>query len=223
MGNRHFGSKATSGLCQALIAMMPPHGVYIETRLGGGAIMKRKSAALRNIGIDLDAGALRAFSCGYPVELVNGCCREYLAGFAFDGSELVYSDPPYLRGVRKSGRRYRHDYEDADHEALLGLLRGLPCAVMVSGYPSALYDALLRGWRSVSLQVMNRAGVVTEKVWFNFEPDRVHWVRYARRNFTHRQTVKRKAQNWARRYRSLPPAERLAVLAAVMAVEAEPP
>ena len=94
---------------------------------------------------------------------------------------------------------------------------------MVSGYPSALYDALLRGWRSVSLQVMNQAEVVTEKVWFNFEPDRVHWVRYAGRNFTHRQMVKRKGQNWARRYRSLPPAERFAVLAAVMAVEAEPP
>ena len=45
MGNRHFGSKATSGLCQPLIAMMPPHAVYVETHLGGGAIMKRKPAA----------------------------------------------------------------------------------------------------------------------------------------------------------------------------------
>ena len=221
MGNPHFGSKAASGLCQALIALMPPHSVYIETHLGGGAIMKRKPAALRNIGIDLDAGALRAFACGYPVERVNACCHGYLAGFAFDGSELVYSDPPYLRGTRKSGRRYRHDYEDADHEALLALLAELPCAAMVSGYPSALYDERLRGWRSVSLQVMNRAGVVTEKVWFNFAPDRVHWARYAGRDFTHRQTVKRKAHSWGRRYRAMPAAERLAVLAAIMAVDAE--
>ena len=56
MGNAYFGSKATSGLCQALIAMMPPHSVYIETHLGGGAMMKRKPPALRTIGIDLDAG-----------------------------------------------------------------------------------------------------------------------------------------------------------------------
>ena len=35
----YFGSKATSGLCQPLIAMMPPHDTYIETHLGGGAIM----------------------------------------------------------------------------------------------------------------------------------------------------------------------------------------
>ena len=44
----YFGSKATSGLCQPLIAMMPPHDTYIETHLGGGAIMKRKPPALNS-------------------------------------------------------------------------------------------------------------------------------------------------------------------------------
>ena len=42
----YFGSKATSGLCQPIIAMMPPHDTYIETHLGGGAIMRRKGVAL---------------------------------------------------------------------------------------------------------------------------------------------------------------------------------
>ena len=223
MGNPWFGSKAASGLWQALVSLMPPHSVYIETHLGGGAVMKRKPAALRSIGIDVDARALAAFGGGHAAELVNADCHAWLAEFPFDGSELVYSDPPYLRGARKSARRYRHDYEDADHVALLALLKGLPCAVMVSGYPSALYDESLRGWRSVSLQVMNRAGVVTEKVWFNFEPDRVHWASLAGRDFTHRQTVKRKAAGWGRRYAAMPPAERLAVLAAIMAVEAGTP
>ncbi len=44
----YFGSKATSGLCQPIIALMPPHDTYIETHLGGGAIMKRKPPALHN-------------------------------------------------------------------------------------------------------------------------------------------------------------------------------
>ena len=48
----YFGSKATSGLCQALIALMPPHSVYIESHLGGGALMKRKPTGVRSIGID---------------------------------------------------------------------------------------------------------------------------------------------------------------------------
>ena len=221
MGNRYFGSKATSGLCQAPIAPMPPHSVHIETHLGGGAIMKRKPGALHNIGIDPDERALSGFRCGYPVELVRGCGHEYLAAYPFDGTELVYSDPPYLLGARKSSRRYRFDCGDGDREALLDLLKGLPCAAMVSGYPSRFYGERLSGWRSVSLQAMNHAGAVTGKVWFNFEPDRVHWASLAGRNFTHRQTVKRKAAGWGRRYRAMPPAERLAVLAAIMAVEAE--
>ena len=44
---------------------------------------------------------------------------------------------------------------------------------------------------------------------------------YAGKNFTDRQRIKRKAQSWGRRYAALPVAERLAVLGAMMAVEAE--
>lgn len=196
--------------------MMPPHSVYIETHLGGGEIMRRKPPALRNIGIDRDRRVIDRFRCGYPVELVGECCHEYLAGYPFDGTELVYSDPPYLHSTRKSQRRYRFDYDDADHETLLALLRSLPCAVMLSGYPSAFYDALLPDWRSVSLQVMNQAGVVTEKIWFNFELNRFHWPSYAGRNFTDRQRIKRKAESWGRRYRAMPPMERLAIMASLL-------
>ena len=98
----YFGSKATSGLCQPLIAMMPPHDTYIETHLGGGAIMRRKPAALHNIGIDRDARALGEFECDYRVELIHGCAHRFLSEYAFEGSELLYSDPPYLRHTRTS-------------------------------------------------------------------------------------------------------------------------
>ena len=217
----YFGSKATSGLCQPLIAMMPPHDTYIETHLGGGAIMRRKAPALRNIGIDCDARALEEFECDYRVERIHGCAHQFLAEHPFEGTELIYSDPPYLKRTRTSRRRYRFDYEEGDHIALLELLEGVACQVMVSGYPSALYDERLAGWGSVELQVMNQGGVRTEKVWFNFVPDRVHWARYAGKNFTDRQRIKRKAHNWGRRYEALPVAERVAVLAAMMAVEAQ--
>lgn len=215
----YFGSKATSGLCQAIIAMMPPHDTYIESHLGGGAIMKRKPPAQRNIGIDLDPQAISGFESPYPVELINGCAHRFLADYAYQGSELIYSDPPYLLRTRTSARRYRFDYEEPDHVELLELLKTLPCQVMISGYPSALYEELLQGWRSIELQVMNYDGVRTEKLWFNFIVDRVHWASYAGRNFTHRQQIKRKATNWARRYEALPRTERLAVLAAMLAVE----
>lgn len=216
----YFGSKATSGLCQPIVALMPPHDTYIETHLGGGAIMKRKPPALRNIGIDLDQRALAKFQCDYPVELVHGCAHRFLADYDYRGRELIYCDPPYLKATRSSERRYRFDYEEHDHLELLGLLKELPCHVILSGYPSALYDQGLPGWQSVELQVMNQGGVRTEKVWFNFSLEQVHWARYTGKNHTDRQRIKRKAQNWGRRYRALPPGERLAVLAALMAVEA---
>lgn len=218
--SRYFGSKATSGLCQAIIALMPPHNTYIETHLGGGAIMKRKPPALHNIGIDIDPQPLAQFSCEYPVQRVNGCAHRFLAKYDYQGTELIYSDPPYLMQTRTSGRKYRFDYEEADHIELLELLKRLPCNVILSGYPSALYDDLLGEWRSLELQVMNQGGVRTEKLWFNFTPDRVYWASYAGKNFTDRQRVKRKAANWGKRYQALPRAERLAVLAAMMAVEA---
>jgi DNA adenine methylase len=215
----YFGSKATSGLCQAIIAMMPPHDTYIESHLGGGAIMKRKPPALHSIGIDRDRQALAKFECAYPVQLITGCAHRFLSEYEYEGRELVYSDPPYLQYTRSSGRRYRFDYEEQDHVELLELLKRLPCRVMISGYRSALYDERLAGWRSLELQVMNQGGVRTEKLWFNFSVERVHWVRYAGKNFTDRQRIKRKAESWGKRYRALPPGERLAVLAAMLAVD----
>lgn len=79
-----LGSKATSGLCQPLIAMMP-HATCIETHLGGGALMRRKPPALRNVGIDRDARALARFECEYPVELVHGRVPRFVAGYAVRG------------------------------------------------------------------------------------------------------------------------------------------
>ena len=215
----YFGSKTTSGLCQAIIAMMPPHDTYIESHLGGGAIMKRKPPALRSIGIDRDPQTIADFECSYPVELIIGCGQQFLANYDYQGSELVYSDPPYLLASRTSGRRYRFDYDQRDHIELLELLKRLPCRVILSGYPSTLYDDLLQGWRSLELQVMNRGGVRTEKLWMNFSGDRLYWAGYAGKNFTDRQRIKRKAATWARRYQALPPGERLAVLSAMMAIE----
>ncbi len=219
--SNYFGSKATSGLCQPIIAMMPPHTTYIETHLGGGAIMKRKPPALNNIGIDIDPWPLSKFECSYPVHLVNGCAHQFLGSYDWAGTELVYSDPPYLLHTRTSKRKYRFDYKEQDHIDLLELLKTLPCHVIVSGYASSLYDDLLQGWQRIELQVMNQGGVRTEKLWFNFVVDRVHWASFAGKNFTDRQRIKRKAQRWRKNYCAMPKAERLAVLAAIMEVEAQ--
>ena len=108
MGNAYLGSKATAGLCQAIIALMQAYSVYIESHLGGGAIMKRKPPSQRNFGIYVDGAAIEQFRCDYAVELVHGCCHDYLLEFEFDGSELIYANPAYLRSTCKAPGRYRY-------------------------------------------------------------------------------------------------------------------
>jgi len=44
------GSKG--GVYQRLINLMPPHEVYIETHLGGGAVIRKKKPAKKNIGLN---------------------------------------------------------------------------------------------------------------------------------------------------------------------------
>ena len=55
---------------------------------------------------------------------------------------------------RTSNRRYRFEYEEQDHIELLEIVKTLPFSVMLSGYPSTLYEDLLTGWRILELQVI---------------------------------------------------------------------
>ena len=75
----YFDSMATAGLCRTLIAITPSQSTYIETHPGGGAILKRRPPALRNIGTDHDTQVLSGFSCGHAVELAHGCCHRFLS------------------------------------------------------------------------------------------------------------------------------------------------
>lgn len=223
----YLGSKAASGAFQAVIAHMPPHDTYIETHLGSGAVMRAKPRAARQIGIDLDADPVTAFEVyrgeGVIDELLVGDAVGFLMTFdwASAGRALVYADPPYVMATRSAvnPKRYRCDYTDADHRTLISALRSIPAAVILSGYPSKLYDELLGDWRTVRFQVMTRGGPRTEQLWLNFPAGDVHWARFAGRNFTDRQRIKRKAARWRAHYSRLDRGERLAVLAAILGVE----
>jgi DNA adenine methylase len=138
------------------------------------------------------------------------------------GRVLIYADPPYLLSTRASRKRYKHDYSENDHKKLLGLLCELPAMVIISGYPSGLYDVWLRGWRTLEFQVMSRGGVRTEKLWMNFPEAGVHWAACAGKDFTDRQRIKRKAQRWADNYRRLPAGERTAILEALLNTHSDP-
>jgi len=225
----YLGSKGGSGVYQKIIAEMPPHDTYIETHLGGGAIMLRKPPARHNIGIDIDPETLERFVNVAPpfCELVNGDAVDCLNRFDFPhfpvySHVLLYVDPPYMPETRTSRARYRHEYTVADHERLLACLMSLPenVSVILSGYPSQLYDETLAGWRSLEFQAMTRGGVRTEKIWMNYGEGRAYSHAFAGKDYNDRSRIKRKVERWRAKYAALPPAERLAIMVALNEVDA---
>ncbi|EQB0888223.1 DNA adenine methylase [Raoultella ornithinolytica] len=228
----YLGSKAASGVYQKIIAEMPPHDTYIETHLGGGAVMLRKPPARHNWGIDIDPETVEAFNQGNPDFLDSltdnlfievGDAVTFLERFDFSSSGriLIYADPPYLHETRSSSARYRHEYSVEDHERLLMCLRDLPdnVSVILSGYPSDLYDHQLASWRSKEFQAMTRGGVRTEKIWMNYPEGHAYSHTFAGKDYNDRYRIKRKAQRWKDKFASLPPAERLAIMVALAEVE----
>jgi DNA adenine methylase len=131
------GGKAGDGVYQRLISLMPPHTVYIEPFLGGGAIMRYKRPARLNIGIGLDPQVISQWKActtrngdtadaggttgsddanRYLFQVGDGLA--FLQSYHFTGEELIYCDPPYMLSTR-TGKQYRFEMTDSQHKALL--------------------------------------------------------------------------------------------------------
>jgi site-specific DNA-adenine methylase len=199
---------------QKLINLIPPHRVYIETHLGGGAVMRHKTPAEVNIGIDLNPTVLSAFEgfgCGYQFHTVSA--EDFLTEYEFKGDEFVYADPPYWPASRRSSRPlYRHTYSEDEHVQLLHLLKVLPCAVMISGYENPEYSRALRGWTKQTFTGTSHTGRREEVVWMNYQPALLHETTFLGETFRDRQTIKRKRLRWAARFSREPLEVRQAVL-----------
>lgn len=82
---------------------------------------------------------------------------------------LHYVDPPYSLATRNKGKDYRHELTDDDHRGLADNLRSLKGMVVLSGYPSALYDEeLFSDWYRVERpHLADGAKKRTEVLWLN--------------------------------------------------------
>lgn len=211
------GGKAGDGVYQTIINQMPPHRVYIEPFLGGGAVLLRKKPSIVSIGIDVNAAVTKAFEADIPgLELWTTDAVQWLKTYRFEGDELVYCDPPYLMSTRSCQRDY-YEYEFAsedEHAALLDVLKSLRCYVMISGYWSDLYARELRDWRYIHYNARTRGSkTAREFLWMNYpEPFELHDYQYLGGDFRERERIKRKKERWAARLASMPALERYAIL-----------
>lgn len=207
---------------QRLISMIPPHRVYVETHLGGGAVMRAKQPAERNIGVEIDPNVVAQMRLDEMLfaEIVLGDALTFLTSFEFVGDEFVYCDPPYLPSARRRKKVYRHDCSETDHVGLLEALKRLPCAVMVSGYASELYDFELSNWRRVEFDHITHVGRTTEVVWMNYEPPVIlHDHSYVGANFRRREAVKRRRSRMLSKILAMPSAEKGALLSELVVKE----
>lgn len=87
---------------------------------------------------------------------------------------LFYCDPPYLPATRTVPNAYAIEMTTDDHAELLEVLTRCASRVILSGYPSPMYDAALRDWRYMDVEIDNKASGaatkrrMTERIWMNY-------------------------------------------------------
>jgi DNA adenine methylase len=215
------GGKAGAVTHQALINLMPPHTCYVEPFLGDGAIMRMKRPALRSYGIDSDLFTVARWAQhkvpGLIVEPGDGI-RWLKRNDTLTPQSFVYCDPPMPASARHSKRpTHAHAMTDKQHLELLAVLRALPCYVMVSSVPNALYEQALQGWSTLTYESMTRTATMrTEQVWFNYTPPaRLHDYRYLGENYRERERIRRLIDRWRAKIDRMEGLEKVALLSSL--------
>lgn len=92
-----------------------------------------------------------------------------------DNSAVIYCDPPYVKQTRQSQNVYEGEMTNDDHRALSQQLKDCGCRVIISGYPSPLYNELYSDWRVVERKIPNHSSqqkikqYKTECLWMNYD------------------------------------------------------
>jgi DNA adenine methylase len=78
----------------------------------------------------------------------------------FDDPEaLIYCDPPYLHQTRAPNSRnvYGVEMTEEAHYELGEVLNACRAKIVISGYPSVLYENMFKTWRRVEFDIANHA------------------------------------------------------------------
>lgn len=82
---------------------------------------------------------------------------------------LFYLDPPYLPDTRWSKNSYQEEIDENYHQNLLAAAKSSTGMVIISGYPSELYETELTGWtrKQKRARTTNTANIGIETIWLS--------------------------------------------------------
>lgn len=231
------GSKGGNGTFQNIINHIPPHKVYCEPFLGGGAIYRYKLPAELSILGDINAEVLNEFCNQYLED--DFCLLNKTSEYTYRSTDMkeltrlflghytetceslsthqdifFYFDPPYVKSTRKSQDDiYGYEWNDQDHTEFLEYVLKLNHKVMISCYDNFIYELYLDGWNKFTFTSMTRNGPAKETIYMNYpQPKELHDYRYLGKNMTDRQRIQRKVNRHIKKLYHLPVLERNKVL-----------
>jgi DNA adenine methylase len=152
---------------QSLSARMTCYAPVVRTRLRGG----------REDGVNGWWGAVKGLEAVHRrLQDVRVLCRDAVDVITQEDqpATLFYCDPPYVHEARAARKVYAHEMTEPEHRRMLDVLRACKGKVILSGYPSDLYDRALAGWGRKEIDRPNNAAGgkkkrrMTEVLWFNF-------------------------------------------------------
>jgi DNA adenine methylase len=100
----------------------------------------------------------------HHVSLESRPALELIERYGREPDVLLYCDPPYLASTRGWGNNYKHEMRtEQEHVELLDALLDCRAAVVLSGYPSDLYESAFRDaftdWYRVELAAWTGNGI----------------------------------------------------------------
>jgi DNA adenine methylase len=108
------------------------------------------------------------------VSLESKPALDLIAKYGVNDQVLLYVDPPYLGSTRSGSSWNGYQVEmrgDDEHRKLADALQACAASVVLSGYPSALYDELYAGWWRTEMAASTGQGGTwenrTEVLWSN--------------------------------------------------------
>lgn len=245
--SHYYGGKGASGVPQTIINFFPPHDIYFELFLGGGSIMKyKKPAPVYNLGMDIDSNIIDLWknATNFPQEkggytFKQGCAIEFLKSLFTENnffndinlkfkSLLIYLDPTYIIGTRKSKKAvYKYELSFDQHIELLQTITLMETMIILNGitypeieiyiaiscYEHPVYSKFLKDWYHVTFKSQTRNGVATEHLYMNYpKPKELHDYNFLGKNFRERERIRNKIKRHVNRLKQLPILERNAIL-----------